>query len=43
MDETEQGLRMALAPDWRGGVCCRVIRGGTISNGMLVTIRSPNA
>jgi MOSC domain-containing protein YiiM len=42
MDETEQGLRTALAPDWRGGVCCRVIRGGTISNGTLVTIGSPN-
>ncbi len=43
MDETEQGLRMALAPAWRGGVCCRVIRSGTISNGMPVTIRSPSA
>jgi MOSC domain-containing protein YiiM len=43
MDETEQGLQMALAPDWRGGVCCRVIRGGTISNGTPVTIRNPNA
>jgi MOSC domain-containing protein YiiM len=42
MDEIKQGLRMALAPDWRGGVCCRVIRGGTISSGTLVTIRSPN-
>jgi MOSC domain-containing protein YiiM len=43
MDETEQGLRLALAPDWRGGVCCRVIRGGTISKGTPVTIRSSNA
>lgn len=42
MDQTEPGLRAALAPDWRGGVCCRVIRGGSICKGTPVTIRGPN-
>lgn len=40
MDEIKPGLRSALAPSWRGGVCCRVVHGGTISVGMPVTIRS---
>lgn len=31
MDEQCEGLTKALVPDWRGGVCCRVLRGGTIS------------
>lgn len=31
MDEQCSGLTQALRPDWRGGVCCRVVRGGTIS------------
>jgi MOSC domain-containing protein YiiM len=33
MDEAHSGLRRALAPDWRGGVTCRVLAGGTISIG----------
>lgn len=31
MDEACPGLQAALAPDWRGGVTCRVIREGVIS------------
>lgn len=33
MDRAKEGLRLALKPDWRGGVCCRVIRGGDIRLG----------
>jgi MOSC domain-containing protein YiiM len=33
MDAISDGLRQALTPAWRGGVCCRVISGGTIRNG----------
>ena len=39
MDELEPGLRAALEPDWRGGVCCRVLHGGAVADGMPVTIR----
>ena len=38
MEQAHQGLRNALAPDWRGGVCCDVVRGGTIRVGDAVTI-----
>jgi MOSC domain-containing protein YiiM len=30
MDEAHQGLRTALMPEWRGGVTCRVVQGGTL-------------
>ena len=33
MDEQHQGLTGALKPDWRGGVCCRVVSGGAIAVG----------
>lgn len=33
MDGARQGLRAALRPDWRGGVCCVVRRGGEIRLG----------
>ena len=33
MDEAHFGLRAALKPDWRGGVSCRVVQGGTIKVG----------
>ena len=33
MDEQHQGLTGALTPDWRGGVACRVVTGGTIKLG----------
>ena len=33
MDEVAPGLRLALAADWRGGVTCRVQRGGVLRVG----------
>ncbi|MGD2170530.1 MAG: MOSC domain-containing protein [Gammaproteobacteria bacterium] len=36
MDAQHQGLTAALTPDWRGGVCCRVIEPGDISIGDAV-------
>ena len=33
MDAVAMGLQEALRPDWRGGVTCRVIKGGTIAIG----------
>lgn len=33
MDAQHQGLTQALTPDWRGGVCCRVISDGRIKTG----------
>ncbi len=33
MDEAYPGLRQALTPNWRAGVTCRVIRGGTMRVG----------
>ena len=30
MDRIRPGLAAALTPDWRGGVCCRVIKSGVI-------------
>ena len=33
MEAAQRGLRAALKPDWRGGVCCRVVAGGTIRPG----------
>ncbi|MBC07525.1 MOSC domain-containing protein [Thalassospira sp.] len=33
MDDVAMGLQDALMPDWRGGVTCRVIEGGTIAIG----------
>ena len=38
MDEQLPGLTKALAPDWRGGVGCRVIQGGTVRVGDRVTV-----
>lgn len=39
MDEARQGLKNILTPDWRGGVCCRVISGGQVSAGDVVTLK----
>lgn len=39
MEKTHAGLKAALTPDWRGGVCCNVINGGTLRVGNGVTIR----
>ncbi len=38
MDEQYQGLREILKPDWRGGVGCKVLTGGSIAVGDAVTI-----
>lgn len=38
MDEQCMGLTEALRPDWRGGVGCIVLNGGTISVGDEVSI-----
>lgn len=41
MDALVPGLRAALSPDWRGGVCSFVIRGGVIAVGDTVAIEDP--
>lgn len=41
MDQAHPGLRAALDPDWRGGVCCRVIAGGEIVLGQRGGLFSP--
>ncbi|WJG11096.1 MOSC domain-containing protein [Aliiglaciecola sp. LCG003] len=33
MDQQHHGLRQALTPDWRGGVCCKVTKSGEIKLG----------
>lgn len=33
MEEQQAGLLRALAPDWRGGVTARVVRGGSLAKG----------
>ena len=38
MDEQVAGLKQALMPEWRGGVCCRVVHGGRIRPGMEVIL-----
>lgn len=38
MDAIADGLRAALTPDWRGGVCARVIEGGNIRVGDNIRI-----
>ncbi|HRK71631.1 MAG TPA: MOSC domain-containing protein [Micropepsaceae bacterium] len=40
MEKQHAGLRAALAPDWRGGVCCKVLEGGVISTGDRVELVS---
>jgi MOSC domain-containing protein YiiM len=36
MEAAHRGLRRALKPEWRGGVCCRVVKGGWIRIGDAV-------
>ncbi len=36
MEAAHRGLRRALTPEWRGGVCCRVVKGGRIRIGDAV-------
>ncbi|SFP63876.1 MOSC domain-containing protein [Sphingomonas rubra] len=38
MDAVAPGLRAALTPDWRGGVCTRVLAGGDIAVGDAIRI-----
>ena len=38
MDEQVDGLKKALQPDWRGGVGCEVVQGGTVSIGDVVEL-----
>lgn len=38
MDEIHPGLREALTEDWRGGVTCRVLRGGAVAVGDAVSV-----
>lgn len=40
MDETLPGLLKALAPEWRGGVTCRVRQGGSLELGDALHIVS---
>jgi MOSC domain-containing protein YiiM len=40
MDEQYLGLTNALMPDWRGGVCCKVLCGGKIDHGDEVKLVS---
>lgn len=38
MEEQCAGLKNALQPDWRGGVCCRVLQGGVVAVGDSVEL-----
>ncbi len=38
MEAQKSGLFAALAKEWRGGVCCRVIKNGTVKLGDKVEI-----
>ncbi len=40
MDEQHAGLRAALEPEWRGGVSCRVLEGGTLAVGDRVALEA---
>lgn len=41
MEALADGLRAALTPDWRGGVCAMVIHGGEIAAGDEIRIEKP--
>lgn len=41
MDAQIPGLQAALTPDWRGGVCCRVIEGGEVAVGAAAALTTP--
>ena len=38
MDAQHDGLTAALTPDWRGGVCCRVLNDAEVRLGDSVTV-----
>ena len=37
MERAHSGLKSALTPDWRGGVCCNVVTGGELRIGDSVS------
>ncbi len=37
MERARSGLKSALTPDWRGGVCCNVVTGGQLRIGDSVS------
>ncbi len=43
MDEQVDGLRAALTPEWRGGVACTVLKGGSIRLGDEVSLLAAEA
>ncbi len=38
MEEQYEGLQVAMSPDWRGGVACRVLKGGSVRLGDEVSV-----
>lgn len=38
VEQAHRGLLRALAPDWRGGVTCRVLQGGSLAIGDVITV-----
>ena len=38
MEQSHAGLKAALTPEWRGGVCCKVLSGGDIRIGDTVSL-----
>ncbi len=38
MEEQVAGLKQAMTPDWRGGVACTVLKGGTVRLGDDVVV-----
>ena len=38
MDEQKEGLTKALTPNWRGGVMCKILSEGIVSEGDQVTL-----
>jgi MOSC domain-containing protein YiiM len=38
MEALVPGLKAALMPDWRGGICTKVIAGGHIAVGDVIRI-----
>ena len=38
MEQSHAGLKAALTPHWRGGVCCKVLTGGDIRVGDAVSL-----
>lgn len=40
MEQEHDGLMKALGPEWRGGLCCRVLTGGEVEIGDLVDLVS---